>query len=64
MTMNATIKLNNGELQRAIKEYVEREGWAVSGTPSISHSTDNDRGMGSTTYSATIDVQTPPKPQK
>lgn len=55
--MNATIKLSNSEIQAAIKEYVALHVWIVSGTPSLAHSTDNDRGMGSTTYSATIDVK-------
>ncbi|HMY17988.1 MAG TPA: hypothetical protein PKA58_16805 [Polyangium sp.] len=49
--MSATRTLSHSEIQTAIKEYVEREGWTVSGTPTILHS--EDHPMGGITYTAT-----------
>lgn len=56
--MNATRTLTNSEIQHAIKEFVEREGWTVSGTPAISHS-ESDGPMGGITYAAAVTVEPP-----
>jgi hypothetical protein len=56
--MNATRTLTNSEIQQAIKEFVEREGWSVAGTPMVSH-TESDGPMGGTAYSAAVTVEPP-----
>ena len=59
--MNATITIRKDEIEAAIKEYVERKGWRVPGRVTIGHDTDNDRGIETTTYTASMEVSPTPK---
>lgn len=55
--MRATITIKTAEIETATKEYVERQGWTVDSAVELTHSTDDDRGMTRTTYSASVDVK-------
>jgi hypothetical protein len=54
--VRASITITQSDMETAIKEYVQRQGWVVDGRVQLSHDTDNDRGMSSTSYSATMSV--------
>jgi hypothetical protein len=59
--MSATRTLTTSEIQTAIKEFVEREGWTVSGTPSITHS---DGQLDGVVYHATASLEPPARAKR
>lgn len=53
--MDATITIEQKDIDAAIKEYIERHGWTVRGTVSLSYVAGDGREPSS--YSATVRVQ-------
>lgn len=53
--MNGTVPLTQSQIEEAIKEYVERAGWNVSGTVVLSHLA-GEYNTGGATYSASVSV--------
>lgn len=53
--MKATLTLTDNEIREAIKQYVERFGWKVSGTVDIKYRAGDQRDPGE--YSASLTVE-------
>jgi hypothetical protein len=58
--VKASLTLNGSDVALAVKEYVERNGWIVAGTVSLSACESHDPRGERTGYavSATVDVET------